>query len=147
MIELTTQPIDTAAVLEQVASPLAGAVVLFLGTTRELTGDRRTSSLDYECYPEMARRKLAELDAELALLEQREDDHPKAACALLASRCFGRYLSPDWHGRPQLDAAKVKAAEKFDGKFVVISNDDTLSAEDIALEYKARTHEAPEFDR
>jgi hypothetical protein len=30
----------------------------------------------------------------------------------------------------------VKAAEKFDGKFVVISNDDTLSAEDIALGYK-----------
>jgi hypothetical protein len=28
-----------------------------------------------------------------------------------------------------LDPAKVKAAEKFDGKFVVISNDDTLSAE------------------
>src|SRR5581483_11408443 len=64
MIELTTQPIDTAAVLEQVASPLAGAVLLFLGTTRELTGDRRTSSLDYECYPEMARRKLAELEAD-----------------------------------------------------------------------------------
>ena len=33
-------------------------------------------------------------------------------------------------------SAKVKAAEKFDGKFVVISNDDTLSAEDIALGYK-----------
>jgi len=39
-------------------------------------------------------------------------------------------------GRPRLDAAKVKAAEKFDGKFVVISNDYTLSAEDIALGYK-----------
>jgi hypothetical protein len=79
---------------------------------------------------------LRQLDAELSLLEQREDDHPKAACALLASRRFGRYLSPDWRGRPQLDLAKIKAAEKFDGKFVVISNDDTLSAEDIALGYK-----------
>ena len=69
---------------------------------------------------------LAELDAELALLEQREDDHPKAACALMASRRYGRYLSADWRGRPQLDTAKVKAAEKFDGKFVVISNDDTV---------------------
>ena len=39
-------------------------MLLFLGTTRELTGDRRTSSLDYECYPEMARHKLAELEAE-----------------------------------------------------------------------------------
>jgi hypothetical protein len=79
---------------------------------------------------------LRELDAELSLLEQRADDHPKAACALMASRRFGRYLSPDWRGRPRLDAAKVKAAEKFDGKFVVISNDETLSAEDIALGYK-----------
>jgi hypothetical protein len=79
---------------------------------------------------------LRELDAELTLLEQRGDDHPKAACALMASRRFGRYLSADWRGRPQLDLAKIKAAEKFDGKFVVISNDDTLSAEDIALGYK-----------
>src|SRR5580704_4610679 len=79
---------------------------------------------------------LRQLAAELSLLDNRADDHPKAACALLASRRFGRYLSADWRGRPQLDAAKVKAAEKFDGKFVVISNDDTLSAEDIALGYK-----------
>jgi Transposase DDE domain len=79
---------------------------------------------------------LRELDAELALLDNRAEDHPKAACALLASRRFGRYLSADWRGRPQLDFAKIKAAEKFDGKFVVISNDDTLSAEDIALGYK-----------
>src|SRR5271168_1861695 len=79
---------------------------------------------------------LVELNAELALLEQRAADHPKAACELMASRRYGRYLSEDERGRPRLDAAKVKAAEKFDGKFVVISNDDTLSAEDIALGYK-----------
>jgi molybdopterin synthase catalytic subunit len=50
--------------LRQVASPDAGAVVLFLGTTREHTGGRRTESLDYECYADMARDKLAELEAE-----------------------------------------------------------------------------------
>jgi molybdopterin synthase catalytic subunit len=64
MIALTTSPIDPAAVLGQVASNEAGAVVLFLGTTREFTLGRRTASLDYECYPEMAERKLAELEAE-----------------------------------------------------------------------------------
>ena len=106
-------------------------------------GERRKRSVlcltPQEAERERARRHqlLVELDAELALLEQREDDHPKAACALMASRRYGRYLSADWRGRPQLDAAKIKAAEKFDGKFVVISNDDTLSAEDIALGYKA----------
>ena len=46
------------------ARPEAGAVVLFLGTTREMTAGRRTVSLDYECYPEMAEKKLAELEAE-----------------------------------------------------------------------------------
>jgi len=79
---------------------------------------------------------LAELEEELALLRQRQEDHPKGACHLLASRRYGRYLGTDYLGRPKLDAAKVKAAEKFDGKFVVITNDDTLSAEDVALGYK-----------
>ncbi|HJT36175.1 MAG TPA: molybdenum cofactor biosynthesis protein MoaE [Pirellulales bacterium] len=64
MIELTHQPIDPTAVIDRVSSPLAGAVVLFLGTTREWTGPRQTASLDYECYPEMARVKLAELETE-----------------------------------------------------------------------------------
>jgi molybdopterin synthase catalytic subunit len=38
--------------------------VLFLGTTREFTGQRRTVSLDYECYEQMAVTKLGELEAE-----------------------------------------------------------------------------------
>jgi molybdopterin synthase catalytic subunit len=64
MIALTTDPIDVAQVLYSVQSPLAGAAVLFLGTTREVTGDRRTESLDYECYGDMAEKKMAELEAE-----------------------------------------------------------------------------------
>lgn len=64
MVALTNEPIDVSAVLHRVQSPLAGAVVLFLGTTREITGERRTESLDYECYPEMAARKLEELEVE-----------------------------------------------------------------------------------
>ena len=64
MVALTNQAIDTAALLAQVGSPQAGAVVLFLGTVREMTGERRTVALDYECYPQMAEKKLAELEAE-----------------------------------------------------------------------------------
>jgi molybdopterin synthase catalytic subunit len=64
MITLTNHSIDPSAVLADVASHQAGAVVLFLGTTRELTHGRRTASLDYECYPQMAEQKLAELEAE-----------------------------------------------------------------------------------
>jgi hypothetical protein len=40
---------------------------------------------------------------------------------------------PRWARRPKMDAAKVKAAEKFDGRFVVGTNDGTLSEEDVAL--------------
>ncbi len=64
MIELTSSPIDTACVLAHVSSPEAGAVVLFLGTTRKFTAGRETESLKYECYAEMAQAKLAELEAE-----------------------------------------------------------------------------------
>src|SRR5690349_22521969 len=52
MIRLTQEPINPTAVLDEVSSNDAGAVVLFLGTTREYTHGRRTASLDYECYPE-----------------------------------------------------------------------------------------------
>ena len=62
MISLIHSPIDSVAVLAQVASNDAGAVVLFLGTTREFTEGRQTASLDYECYPEMAEAKLTELE-------------------------------------------------------------------------------------
>ncbi|MBC7852157.1 MAG: molybdenum cofactor biosynthesis protein MoaE [Pirellulaceae bacterium] len=64
MISLTHSPIDPSAILAQLASNDAGAVVLFLGTTREFTKGRQTASLDYECYPQMAEAKLAELEAQ-----------------------------------------------------------------------------------
>ena len=64
MIEITAEPIDHAAVTERVQSPLAGAVCTFLGTVREITGDRRTVALAYEAYPEMAKKKMAELEDE-----------------------------------------------------------------------------------
>ena len=64
MIYLTDKPIETQFVLSQVATPEAGAIVLFLGTTREFTDGRQTAWLDYECYPEMAEKKLAELETE-----------------------------------------------------------------------------------
>ncbi|MFN0055158.1 MAG: molybdenum cofactor biosynthesis protein MoaE [Planctomycetales bacterium] len=64
MIQLTQEPIDYTALTEAVRSPQAGAVVLFLGTVRELTGGRQTVALDYEAYPPMAQAKLEELAAQ-----------------------------------------------------------------------------------
>ena len=64
MVEITEAPIEFAAVAERVRSDLAGAVCVFLGTVREMTGERRTASLEYEAYPVMAARKMEELEAE-----------------------------------------------------------------------------------
>ena len=65
MTRLTRDPIDFAALTEAVRSPHCGAVALFLGTVRDLTGDAVTTFLDYDAYPPMAEKKLAEVEAEV----------------------------------------------------------------------------------
>jgi molybdopterin synthase catalytic subunit len=64
MIQLTTEPIDSNTILRRAGHAEAGAVVLFLGTTREVTDGRQTVALDYEAYVEMAERRLAELESQ-----------------------------------------------------------------------------------
>src|SRR5437868_14898115 len=64
MIRLTTSAIDYAALTESVRRPDCGGVVLFLGTVRDLTDGRVTAALDYEAYPGMAEKKLAEVEQE-----------------------------------------------------------------------------------
>ena len=64
MVQLTHDPIDPQACLELVRHPHSGAVVLFVGTVRDLTGEQVTVFLDYEAYPPMAEKKMAEIEAE-----------------------------------------------------------------------------------
>lgn len=64
MIELTEHVIDYAALTEMVRDHRAGAVVLFLGTVREFTGDRQTQALQYDAFPAMARAQLERLEQE-----------------------------------------------------------------------------------
>ena len=61
MIEITHQPISTDSVLASVQSERAGASVLFVGTTRRFTRDKETLQLDYECYEQMAIKKMEQL--------------------------------------------------------------------------------------
>ncbi len=63
-IELTHDEIDYQQVTEAVRSHNAGAVILFLGTVREMTQGRQTIALDYDAYPEMAESKMAEIASE-----------------------------------------------------------------------------------
>jgi molybdopterin synthase catalytic subunit len=64
MIRLTSEPIDYALLTESVRSSDSGAVVLFLGTVRELTDGRQTIALDYDAYAPMAEAKLNELETQ-----------------------------------------------------------------------------------
>lgn len=61
---LTREIIDYHALTEQVRLNNCGAVVIFLGTVRDLTGERITVALDYEAYPQMAEKKMAEIEAD-----------------------------------------------------------------------------------
>lgn len=64
MIRLTRDTIEFHRLTEEVRRRNCGAVVTFLGTVRDLTGQRETIALDYEAYPEMARVKMAEIEAD-----------------------------------------------------------------------------------
>ena len=80
---------------------------------------------------------LLEAEAELGSLRYLDgDQHTKRVCGLRASRRYGKYLRTTQTGKLAIDRSKVSAAERLDGKFVVHSNDDTLTAEDMALGYK-----------
>ena len=65
MIRLTHESIDHIAATEQVRQPGCGGVVTFLGTVRDLTGGKETVALDYEAYPGMAEKKMAEIEADV----------------------------------------------------------------------------------
>lgn len=64
-IELRPEPLDVARVMAFVASPAAGGIDVFLGTTREEThGDGgRLVALDYEAYGPMALKQMGDLAA------------------------------------------------------------------------------------
>jgi len=61
IIRLTNKPIDLNCLLANAADPRTGAVVVFLGITRQLTGDKRTERLRYETYRQMALDKIRQL--------------------------------------------------------------------------------------
>ena len=85
------------------------------------------------------REKVIEhLEAELATLRPpvRGAQHSKRTCELVTTERYRRYLRQTPRGVPKIDRAAIAAETKRDGKWVITTNDDTLSAEDLALGYK-----------
>ena len=61
MIILTDEPLDSVAVTDWVRKDGNGAVVTFLGTTRDNFGGKTVTRLEYEAYDVMAIKKLEEV--------------------------------------------------------------------------------------
>ena len=64
-VALVEGPIDEAALRRAVADPGAGAILSFLGVTRNQTGERAVEYLEYEAYEAMALQGMNALVAEL----------------------------------------------------------------------------------
>ena len=65
MIELTSHPLDPDQFTSAVRRGANGAVVTFLGTTRDNFDGKRVLTLEYEAFDEMAVKKLEEVRQEL----------------------------------------------------------------------------------
>ncbi|GAX91905.1 molybdopterin converting factor subunit 1 [Effusibacillus lacus] len=63
--EITSEPLSADKIIQKVSNPYAGAILTFVGTVREFTHGQRTVLLEYEAYPEMAVKKMAEIAAEI----------------------------------------------------------------------------------
>ena len=82
-------------------------------------------------------RILNRINQELEAIEALPARHqPQARKELLAHRSMGRYVKELKNGRIKINKAKVKDDAKLDGKHLVSSSNDELSAEDLALGYK-----------
>jgi hypothetical protein len=105
------------------------------GTRRRFVVCRNLHEADRDA----ARREkaLARIDEELAALERKRtaDERRDAEALLLAHPSMGRYLTRR-RGRLLVDQQKVRAEQRVDGKFLLSSSDDSLSADEIALGYK-----------
>ena len=95
------------------------------------------------CYnPAEARRQARHREDIVSMLEAELKQHKdksatkKWAIALLASRRYKRYLTITDKGTIRIDRKAIKAAAKYDGKWVLETNDEQISLEDAAYGYR-----------
>jgi molybdopterin synthase catalytic subunit len=63
---LVTRPIDTAALIAEVADIATGATSVFIGTVRDVNEGRPVTGVDYSAYTLMAERELLRIVQEAA---------------------------------------------------------------------------------
>ncbi len=95
------------------------------------------------CYnPREAERQRKHREQVVKELEEELKSHPdhkataRWAIELMASGRYKRYLAIDKTERVRVDRAAIREIAKYDGKWVLQTNDDTISLEDAAAGYK-----------
>jgi transposase len=92
--------------------------------------------------PKEAERQREHRAKVVQILEKELARHPNKkataqwAIELLASQRYKRYLTISKSNNIRIDRGKVREARKYDGKWVLETNDDTISMEDAASGYK-----------
>lgn len=71
-----------------------------------------------------------------AIGDQKGKLHKKSVCALVSHRTMGRYIRQLKSGAITIDKGRIRDDSHLDGKYIISTSDDTLSAEDVALGYK-----------
>ncbi|HHD57460.1 MAG TPA: IS1634 family transposase [Desulfobulbaceae bacterium] len=96
------------------------------------------------CYnPAEARRQATHREDVVTMLEDELKRHKdksatkKWAITLLGSRRYKRYLAITDKGKIRIDRKAIKAAARYDGKWVLETNDNQLSLEDAAYGYRS----------
>jgi hypothetical protein len=108
-----------------------------------IVGDGERRKRYILCYnPKEAERQRRHRQMTIELLEQELERHKDRsataqwAIELLASRRFKRYLRILKSGQIRIDRSAVREAQTYDGKWVIETNDDTISLQDAACGYK-----------
>jgi len=96
------------------------------------------------CYnPKEAERSRKHREQIVELLESELSKHKdldasaKWAIELLASKRFKRYLAVTKGNKIRIDRANIREARRYDGKWVLETNDDSISVEDAACGYRS----------
>ena len=78
MFKIVEGPIDDLALEDEVRTDADGAVIVFRGVARRHSRGRDVVHLEYEAYPEMAEKVMAQIGDEMqgALADQPRGDRP-----------------------------------------------------------------------
>jgi len=92
------------------------------------------------CYnPQEAMRDKRKREEALSLIEA-ELSHSqgltRSKAHLLSHKLYGRYLKLSKNGKVRIDKAKLITEARLDGKYILLTNDFSLSASEIAQGYK-----------